>query len=121
MKFCWSTIHVINMDETVKFYEEIIGLKVNQRFKPRQDMEIVFMGEGETQVEFICTEGQNLVQIGPDISWGFIVESVDRMMEILKDHSIEIESGPFEPNPKSKFVYIKDPNGLKIQFFEYVK
>jgi lactoylglutathione lyase len=121
MKFCWSTLNVKDMDETVKFYEDIIGLKVNQRFKPREDMEIVFMGEGETQVEFIYSKNQMNVQIGPDISWGFIVESVDEMMKVLKEHEIEITDGPFQPNPKSKFIYVKDPNGLKIQFFEYVK
>jgi len=118
MKFCWSTFKVKNMDESLKFYEEIIGLKLDKRFKSGLGMDIAFLGEGETKVELICDDNSSDVNIGPDISLGFEVKSVDEMMDFVKEKGIDIESGPFQPNPHIKFFYIKDPNGLKIQFVE---
>jgi lactoylglutathione lyase len=53
MKFLWTTILVNNMDESLKFYEEIVGLKLTERFQAGPGMEISFLGEGETKVELI--------------------------------------------------------------------
>ncbi len=33
MKFCWATINVKNMEESLNFYQEIVGLTVDRRFK----------------------------------------------------------------------------------------
>ena len=116
MKFCWSTLKVKNMNESLKFYEEVVGLTLNKRFQAGPSMEIAFLGDGETQVELICEENNNDINIGTDISWGFEVKSVDEMMNFVKEKGISIEGGPFQPNPHVKFFYVKDPNGLKIQF-----
>ncbi|SHJ65384.1 VOC family protein [Parasporobacterium paucivorans] len=120
MKFCWSTIQVKDMDESLRFYEDIIGLKVNRRFKAGPGIEIVFLGDGETKIELVCDENGKDVNIGTDISWGFEVESVEEKMDFVRAKGISIESGPFQPNPHVKFFYIKDPNGLKIQLVENV-
>ena len=118
MKFCWTTIMVNSMDESLKFYEEIVGLKLNRRFDAGPGKEIAFLGEGETQVELIRDESIEKVNIGEDISMGFEVKSVEEMMKFLKGKGIEIASGPIQPNPHIQFFYVKDPNGLNIQFVE---
>ena len=120
MKFCWSTLRVKNMEESLKFYEEIVGLKIDKRFKAGPNMEIAFLGDGETKVELICDESNNDISLGKDISWGFEVECVDEMINFVKEKGIAIESGPFQPNPHVKFFYVMDPNGLKIQFVENI-
>ena len=56
MKFLWTTILVNDMDESLKFYEEIAGLKPVDRFQAGPGMEIAFLGEGETKIELICNE-----------------------------------------------------------------
>ncbi len=52
MSFCWCTVHVKDIDASIKFYEEIVGLKVAQRFGAGA-MEIAFLGSGETKLELI--------------------------------------------------------------------
>ena len=34
MKFCWVTITVKNMGESLRFYQEIVGLTIAEGFKP---------------------------------------------------------------------------------------
>lgn len=121
MKFCWCTIHVNNLEESLKFYKEIVGLKENTRFKAGPGMEIAFLGEDETKIELIYDAEGNNADIGQDISLGFKVDSVDEMMEFVKEKGIEIESGPIQPNPHTRFFFVQDPNGLKIQFVEDIK
>ncbi|MDF2685910.1 MAG: Glyoxalase/bleomycin resistance protein/dioxygenase [Clostridia bacterium] len=118
MKFCWSTLMVKNMKESLEFYKEVVGLSEERRFKAGPNEEIVFLGDGETKVELICSAVKQDINIGQDISWGFTVNSLDEMMEIVKKKGIAIHSGPIQPNPHVKFFYVLDPNGLKIQFVE---
>ena len=118
MRFCWSTIRVNDMEESVKFYQEVVGLSLDRRFEAGPDKEIAFLGEGETKIELICNKNGEKVQIGQDISWGFIVHSVEEKMNFIETKGIAIHSGPFQPNPHVIFFYVADPNGLKIQFVE---
>ena len=118
MKFAHVTIKVKDLEESLKFYQEIVGLPLVSRFPAGPNMEIVFLGEGETLVELIHDSGQTDISIGSDISIGFAVDSLDETMEFLKGKGIDIHSGPFEPNPNTKFLFVLDPNGLRIQFIE---
>ncbi len=121
MKFCWTTLTVKNMEESLAFYTGVLGLQVDRRYKAGPDMELAFLGDGETKLELICNEKISEVTIGKDISVGFEVESADKMMGTLKDKGIGIYSGPFQPNEHIKFFFILDPNGLKVQLIEYIK
>ena len=118
MKFCWTTLAVNNMEESLKFYQEIVGLPLNMRFPAGPGMEIAFLGDDETKVELICSEASKEVNLGKDISMGFKVESLDKMLEFVKEKGIPIHTGPFQPNPHTRYFFVLDPNGLKIQFVE---
>lgn len=118
MKFCWTTIMVNNMEESLKFYQEIVGLGINRRSPGGPGMELAFLGDGETQVELICDKSKYGVNIGKDISLGFEVDSLDEMMKFIIERGMGIYSGPFQPNPHIKFFNVLDPNGVRIQFLE---
>ena len=120
MKFCWSTLMVKNLQESLNFYVEIIGLSVNRRFNAGPGVEIAFLGDGETKIELVFNEAFKDVNFGHDISLGFEVNSVDEMMNFIKERGIDVHSGPFQPNPNTRFFYLLDPNGLKIQFVENI-
>ena len=119
MDFVHATINVENMEESLKFYQEIIGLDIDRRFNSSQGVEIVFLGKGDTKVELIYDETIKKIDIGQHIALGFQVKSLDEMMKFVVENGIEIHSGPFNPNPNTKFVYVLDPNGLRIQFIEF--
>jgi lactoylglutathione lyase len=120
MKFAHATIMVKNMEESIKFYQEVVGLPIARRIPAGSEMEIVFLGEeGNTLVELIHNKNNENISFTQDISLGFVVESIENMMKFVEEKGIAIHSGPFQPNPNTKFFYILDPNGLKIQFIEH--
>ncbi len=128
LKFGWSTLKVKDLDESVRFYTEVIGLKLNRRFNAGPESEIAFLGDGmyagdgtsATEIELICVKGSSTVSVGEDISWGFVVDSLDDTMASLKAKGVAIHSGPFSPAPFIRFIYILDPNGFKLQLAEHL-
>jgi lactoylglutathione lyase len=120
MKFLWTTLYVKNLDESIAFYSNLVGLQVLKRFPAGPGMELAFMGNGinnETQVELLADSNKNAVSYSEFISIGFAVDSIDTMLDTVKSKNIPVHNGPFE-TPGSKFFCIKDPNGLNVQFFQ---
>lgn len=118
MNVCWVMIIVKNMDESVWFYHEILGLPVNKRFGGINGPEITFLGDGEAQIELVCHNEEQIGVIGPNISIGFEVDSVDDLIDELQQKAILIHDGPYQPSSKLKFFYILDPNGVSVQLVE---
>ena len=118
MKYCWTTLTVNDMDRSIEFYTRIVGLKIDRRFDAGPDTEICFLGDGETKIELICDSDIRPECRSGGISMGFETESLEKLKEILKKEGIDIHSGPFQPNPSIRFMYVKDPDGFKIQFVE---
>ena len=118
MKYLWTTIHVKDMKKSLEFYQKVVGLPLNKSFSGGPDMEFSFLGHGQTQIELICDKNVKEVQIGKDISLGFEVESVDKMMDFVKQRGIDIVAGPISPNEHVTFFFVEDPNGVRIQFVE---
>jgi lactoylglutathione lyase len=121
MKFLWTTIYVQNLDESIAFYTKLVGLRVMNRFPAGPGMEIAFMGNGitnETLVELLADSNKSAVNYNEFISLGFAVDSVDAMLETVKSHNIPVHAGPFETPGGERFFFIKDPNGLNVQFFQ---
>lgn len=117
MNFCWSTLMVQNLEESLDFYQNIIGLSIDHRFNAGPGTEIAFLGNGDTKIELICNKEKKEINPGEDISWGFATESLDSVMALLKEKGITF-TGPFQPGPQVRFVYVKDPNGMKIQLVQ---
>jgi len=118
MKFSWVTILVNDLEESISFYKDILGLSVNRRFKSGETSEICFLGEGDTQVELIYSQGMKESKHTLDISLGFVVDSLEDSIAMLVENEIEIFQGPFSPNEHIKYIFILDPNGVKIQLAE---
>lgn len=71
MKFLWTTIHVKNMEESLKFYLEVVGLKTVNRFNSGPGMEISFLGEDDTKIELIFSEKFKNIDAGNAVTLGF--------------------------------------------------
>lgn len=120
MKLSWVTLTVKNMEESIRFYTEVVGLSIDSRRPAGPQMELAFLGDGETKVELVCNQAVSEFDMGQNISLGFEVDSVNETMAALKEKGIPIHSGPFQPAPYIRFFFITDPDGLKIQLIEHL-
>lgn len=118
MNVLWTTISVKSMEESLRFYQDIVGLPLDSKFTAGTDTEISFLGGEGAKVELIYNKKNSDINIGKDVSMGFPVKSLDEKMEFLKGKGIQIQGGPFQPNSHIRFFFIKDPNGMTIQFVE---
>ncbi len=118
MKLCWVTLYVKDMQKSVEFYEEVVGLEVQRTFSIGEGKHFTFLGNGETEIELIQDETVEDINVGTSISLGFEVANVEAKIEFIRDKGLEVQGGPFSPNPSIVFFYVLDPDGLKIQFVE---
>ena len=120
MKLNHVTISVKDMEESVNFYRDVIGLTVKTRFSPSAGIEIAFLGDGGSDVELIYRQTQTEITIGEDISLGFEVCSMGEIMDVLRQKGFSA-SEIYQPVPQIKYFFATDPNGVRIQFLENVK
>jgi lactoylglutathione lyase len=121
MPFCWTTIHVSDMEQSLHFYRDLLGLPVDREMQPEPGMKIAFLGSGDTKVELICRADQAEVTFGQDISLGFTVPSIDTFAARLVEYAVSVETGPIQPNPYIRFIYVRDPDGVTIQLVEQIQ
>lgn len=114
MKMQHVTIQTPCLEESVKFYQDITGLTIQDDFRETVGAPMVFLSnaEGETCIELI--ENKKAPYKGDGISIGFHTDDVDAKYEELKAAGFEL-SPMIAPNPHVKFFFLKDPSGVTIQ------
>ena len=118
MRFSHVTISVNNLDDSLDFYQGIIGLPIKRRFSAG-DSEIIFLGNNDTDIELIYNRSQPDISFGKSISLGFAVPSLKDVLTLLREK--KIEAGEIiQPTPQVMFFFTTDPNGVRIQFVEYI-
>lgn len=120
MHLGFVTIHVKDLISSISFYEEILEFKEVMRFTPEPGTEIVFLQDTiGGLIELIQQEGKSPSQeeSGP-IALGIEVDSLETVMTMLKEKNIPLHEEPREIPGGLRYVFIKDPNGVTIQFLE---
>ena len=116
MKILWTTVSINDMDETIRFYEQVLQVKNIRRFQAGPGREIAMLGEGEAKLEVICDRNKNAKKI-QGVSMGYPVDDLDEKLAALQ--KMGYEPGPvISPHPGLRFAFLEDPNGINVQFVE---
>jgi len=115
MKIEYATIIVEDMDESVKFYTEAMGLKIDSRHDPRPGVTITLLkGEGDAMVELI-KNSENEIGL---YSVGMDVEDVNSTVADLRSKGVKITMDPI-PITVGTLAFIEDPNGTRIALIQH--
>lgn len=117
MKMAHVTIFSACMEDSVKFYQDIVGLTIVRDMRDNPMHPIVFLANaaGETCVE-IVEEPAKAYQ-GAGISMGFITEDAQTKRAELEAAGYQ-PTPMISPGPGTKFFFVNDPNGVSVQFVE---
>jgi len=115
MKVKYATIIVGDMDESIKFYTEVVGLEIDSRHNPCPGLTItVLKGEGDAMIELI-KNAENETGL---FSVGMEVEDITTTVKELKSKGAKITQEPV-PITVGTLAFLEDPNGAKIALIQH--
>lgn len=115
MKIKYNTFIVKDMDESISFYTDVMGFRVDSEHNPHLGVKIVLLkGEGDTMIELI----QNTENEPGLYCIGMEVEDVKATVDELKNKGVKIVVEPI-PITVGYLAFIEDPNGARIALIQH--
>lgn len=113
------TIHVSDMEKSLKFYEGYLSLKVVDKVSiPGQDMVFLIDEEGST-IELIKNDENKTVRDEQGrVSFAMEVDDIHDTIERFKEKEIEIVLEPYSVPSGKVLAFVKDPDGIVVEFIE---
>ena len=111
MPFVLTTINVSDLDRSLIFYCDLLGLPVTGQVGEAGDaFRIAFLGDARgTRLELI--QGHGAPQPSEAISVGIVPRDLEAALEACND----TVQGPVSPNPHTTFWFVRDPDGYRVQ------
>jgi len=112
---------VNDLEKTVKFYRDVLGLIEVERHKSPRGSELVFMRAPGSQelIELCCFPGSGPVQVQPDLTHlAFEVESLEKFGKHLAALGLKYSDGPTRRTGGGAFAFLDAPDGYEIELME---
>lgn len=119
------TIKVDNLLDSIKFYEEVLGFKEVKRIDHVENITMVFLQDRDGgTIELIYNDKkpkESDVLDETKVTFGISVESMSDTISLLKKHNLFLDKGPITTPGGEILAFMKDPNGVEIEFLEGFK
>ncbi len=116
-----TRMRVSDMDQTIRFYTEVLGLEVLDRKVSPRGSHLAFLKvpNSETLIELCSFPASGPVRVQEDlVHLAFEVDSLDRTIESLTAKKIPITDGPTQSSSGSRFLFIDAPDGYEVELIE---
>jgi len=120
-KLLHTRYRVNDLERTVKFYRDVLGLEEIRRHKSPRGSELVFLKVpgGEEQIEITCFPGSGPVQVQPDLTHlAFEIESLEEFAKHLTKLGLKYSDGPTTSSSGTTFAFIDAPEGYEIELIQ---
>jgi len=119
------TIHVNNMEKSLEFYKDKLGFTEVRRIEHIEDMIMIFLKDEEGGlIELIenkkMPSNDNTIKSSA-VSFALFVTDMDETIIKLNRNGIQLNKGPIKMPSGEVLAFIKDPNGVEIEFIEGFK
>jgi len=123
-KLLHTRYRVNDLERTVAFYRDVLGLREVRRHKSPRGSELVFLQtpNSEEEIEITCFPGSGPVQVQPDLTHlAFEVEDLETFGRHLAGLGLKFSDGPTPTSSGSVFAFIDAPEGYEIELIQRKK
>ena len=123
-KLLHTRYRVNDLERTVKFYRDILGLEEIKRHKSPRGSELVFLKApgSEELIELCSFPAAGSVQVQSDLTHlAFEVTSLDEFAKHLAAHGLKYSDGPTTSSSGTTFAFIDAPEGYEVELIEHGK
>ncbi len=123
-KLLHTRYRVNDLERTVKFYKEVLGLAEVRRHKSARGSELVFLKApgSKEQIEICCFPASGPVQVQPDLTHlAFEVDSLDDFGRHLATLGLKYSDGPHYDADGSGIAFIDAPEGYEIELMQMAR
>ena len=120
-KLLHTRYRVNDLERTVKFYRDVLGLTEVRRHKSSRGSELVFLKTpgSEELIELCCFPAGGPVQVQPDLTHlAFEVASLADFEKHLARHGLKFSDGPTTSSSGTNFAFIDAPEGYEIELIQ---
>ena len=124
-KLLHTRMRVNDIEKTVKFYEQALGLKATRRHTSPRGAQLVFLATPNSEEEIeICQmpPGAEPVKVQPDLMHlAFAVDDLEAFAAGLKQKGFALSDGPTKTGSGSVIAFIDAPEGYEVELIQKVK
>ena len=123
-KLLHTRYRVNDLEKTVRFYQDVLGLEEVRRHKSPRGSELVFMkAPGSDQlIELCCFPASGPVQVQPDLTHlAFEVDSLEEFGRHLGKLGIQFSDGPHVTSDGTGIAFVDAPEGYEIELMQMQK
>ena len=120
-KLLHTRYRVNDLERTVKFYRDVLGLTEVKRHKSPRGSELVFLqaSGSEELIEICYLPGSEPVKVQPDLTHlAFEVDSLAEFEKHLAKHGLKYSDGPITSSTGTTFAFIDGPEGYEIELIQ---
>ncbi len=123
-KYLHTRFRVSDMDKSISFYQDILGMEVIEEKTSPRGSKLVFLKFPGTDCDLeLCSfPNSGLVHVPEDlVHLAFEVENLEDCINRLTAAGIRITEGPLESSNGTQFIFTEDPDKYEIELMHYKK
>jgi len=123
-KLLHTRYRVDDLERTVRFYKDVLGLQEVRRHKSPRGSELVFIKapESEELIELCQFAASGPVQVQPDLTHlAFEVDSLEEFGRHLAKMGLKYSDGPHMKEDGGGFAFIDAPEGYEVELMQMAK
>lgn len=123
-KFLHVRYRVTDLERTVNFYKNVLGLVETRRQKSPRGSELVFLKapQGGELLEICHYPGSGPVIVGPDLTHiAFAVEDLEKFAKHAAAQGHPLSDGPTTTSTGSVIAFLDAPEGYEVELIQEKK
>jgi lactoylglutathione lyase len=120
-KLLHTRMRVSDMDETIRFYTDVLGLEIVERKTSPRGSHLAFLKvpNSEELIELCSFPPSGPVKVQEDlVHLAFEVDNLDETIKTLNAKQVRITEGPTRTSSGSRFIFIDAPDGYEVELIE---